>query len=106
MLRLYMNDNDCTRLCDTIRRRKEISDRIVWCFFGTGSNGKTTVSNHLAALIEDIKVCHDISTLKYFNWAKYLIVEVNSEKDVETVKTFCERYPATFDFYTFEKCFS
>ena len=101
MLRTYLTEQDAERLTTSLRKR---SAPTVFCFYGTGSNGKTTVANHLCGLLEDVQHVSEFDRhAKYLTKSRYNIVSVND--DVNKVKEWCEKNGYEFQLYHFEKVF-
>lgn len=100
MLRVYLNDSDVKRLCRSVKYNKA---KTVHCFYGTGCNGKSTVSNHLKALIPNIQVMHEWHSKKFTK--NIVIVNSRSEDECEKIRIASEKQGYQYELYVFSNTF-
>ncbi len=104
MLRQYLSQEDCERLTVSVRNHKSLAPKILWCFHGPASSGKTTVATHIVALTNDIvsveHIPHDVSSLPY------IIVTIITNEQLEEVKQFCQKKYYVLQYFRFEKVFN
>ena len=96
MLSHYLAEQDVKRLTNSIRNHSILADRIVWCFYGQGNNGKSTVAEHLVSFVNGIVNFGDSIDLLETTRHSYIIISVNTLQDLEKVKNICGKRKYVF----------